>query len=237
MTTEAIWSDVDQYFESRLERSDAALDAALADSTAAGLPAIAVTPLQGKLLALLVRIGRARRILEIGTLGGYSAIWMARALPHDGELVTLEIDPDHAAVAERNIHRAGLDGRVHVIVAPAATSLARMIADRVPAFDLVFIDADKQRSDSYLRAALELSRVGTVIVVDNVVRDGKVADAATTDDSVKGIQRMTDLIASDSRLSATAIQTVGGKGYDGFIVAVVVATGKDAKSNGRAPVR
>jgi predicted O-methyltransferase YrrM len=124
-----------------------------------------------------------------------------------------------------------------VIVGSAATSLARMVADRVPPFDLVFIDADKQRSDSYLRAALELSRVGTVIVVDNVVRDGKVADAATTDDGVKGIQRMTDLIASDPRLSATAIQTVGGKGYDGFIVAVVVATGTDAKSNGRAPVR
>lgn len=235
-STESTWNDVDEYFAARLERGDAALDAALADSSAAGLPAIAVTPLQGKLLALLVRIGRARRILEIGTLGGYSAIWMARALPPDGELITLEIDQMHATVAERNIHRAGLGGRVHVIVAPAATTLARMVADRVPPFDFVFIDADKQRSDSYLRSALELSRPGTVIVVDNVVREGRVADASSTDDGVKGVQRMTELIASDSRLSATAIQTVGGKGYDGFIVAVVGAP-NDAKANGRSPAR
>src|SRR6476661_7320576 len=138
---ESTWSDVDDWFASRLQGNDAVLDAALADSAAAGLPAISVTPLQGKLLALLVRMAGARRILEIGTLGGYSAIWMARAVPPNGELVTLEIDPSHAAVAERNVHRAGLDGRVHVIVAPAATSLARMIADRAPPFDLVFIDA------------------------------------------------------------------------------------------------
>ncbi len=234
---ESTWNDVDDYFAARLERADAPLDAALADSAAAGLPAISVTALQGKLLALLVRIGRTRRVLEIGTLGGYSAIWMARALPPDGELVTLEIDPKHAAVAERNIQRAGLAGRVSIVVGAAATSLARMVADRVPPFDLVFIDADKQRSDSYLRVALELSRAGTVIVVDNVVREGKVADTTSTDENVRGIQRMTDLIASDSRLSATAIQTVGGKGYDGFIVAVVVAAPGDAKTNGRAPAR
>jgi predicted O-methyltransferase YrrM len=220
---EATWSDVDDWFASRLQGNDAVLDAALADSASAGLPAISVTPLQGKLLALLVRMAGARRILEIGTLGGYSAIWMARAVPPNGELVTLEIEPKHAAVAQRNIERAKLGGRVRVVTAPAASTLAAMIADRVPPFDFIFIDADKQRSDAYLRASLELSRVGTVIVVDNVVREGKVTDAATTDDSVKGIQRMTDLIAADPRLSATAIQTVGGKGYDGFVVAVVGA--------------
>ena len=234
---EPIWKEVDDYFVSRLGRGDDALRDAITDSTDAGLPAIAVTPLQGKLLALLVRIGRARRILEIGTLGGYSAIWMARAVPPNGELVTLEIDAKHAAVAQRNIERAKLGGRVRVVTAPAATTLAAMIADRVPPFDFVFIDADKQRSDAYLRSALELSRVGTVIVIDNVVREGKVADTATTDDSVKGIQRMTDLIAADPRLSATAIQTVGGKGYDGFVVAVVVAAPGATPPGARAATR
>jgi predicted O-methyltransferase YrrM len=234
---ESTWSDVDDWFASRLQGNDAVLDAALADSAAAGLPAISVTPLQGKLLALLVRMAGARRILEIGTLGGYSAIWMARAVPPNGELVTLEIDPKHAAVAQRNIERAKLGGRVRVVTAPAASTLAAMIADRVPPFDFVFIDADKQRSDAYLRSALELSRVGTVIVIDNVVREGKVTDAASTDDNVKGIQRMTDLIAADPRLSATAIQTVGGKGYDGFVVAVVVAAPAGNKPGARATPR
>jgi predicted O-methyltransferase YrrM len=234
---ESTWTEVDDWFAARLHANDAVLDAALADSTSAGLPAISVTPLQGKLLALLVRMAGARRILEIGTLGGYSAIWMARAVPPNGELVTLEIDPKHAAVAQRNIERAKLGGRVRVVTAPAATTLAAMIADRVPPFDFVFIDADKQRSDAYLRSALELSRVGTVIVVDNVVREGKVADAASTDDNVKGIQRMTDLIAADPRLSATAIQTVGGKGYDGFVVAVVVAASSATPPGARAASR
>ena len=234
---ESTWSDVDEYFTARLQGNDAVLDAALADSASAGLPAISVTPLQGKLLALLVRMAGARRILEIGTLGGYSAIWMARAVPPNGELVTLEIDAKHAAVAQRNIERARLSGRVRVVVGPAASSLAAMIADRVPPFDFVFIDADKQRTDAYLRSALELSRPGTVIVVDNVVREGKVADTATTDDAVKGIQRMADLIAADSRLSATAIQTVGGKGYDGFVVSVVVGAPAAGRPGDRATPR
>jgi predicted O-methyltransferase YrrM len=220
---EPIWKEVDDYFVSRLGRGDDALRDAITDSTDAGLPAIAVTPLQGKLLALLARAGGARRILEIGTLGGYSAIWMARALPEGGELVTLEVDAAHAAIAQRNIERAGMGSRVRVVVGPAAETLTRLITDRVAPFDLVFIDADKESSDIYFRAALTLARVGTMIVVDNVVRDGKVADVSTTDEGVQGIQRMTDLIAAEPRVSATAIQTVGEKGYDGFILAVVVA--------------
>ena len=220
---EPIWKEVDDYFVRRLGRGDDALRDAITDSTDAGLPAIAVTPLQGKLLALLARAGGARRILEIGTLGGYSAIWMARALPEGGELVTLEVDAAHAAIAQRNIERAGVGSRVRVVVGPAAETLTRLITDRVAPFDLVFIDADKESSDIYFRAALTLARVGTMIVVDNVVRDGKVADVSTTDEDVQGIQRMTDLIAAEPRVSATAIQTVGEKGYDGFILAVVVA--------------
>jgi predicted O-methyltransferase YrrM len=220
---ESIWKEVDDYFVSRLGRGDDALRDAITDSTDAGLPAIAVTPLQGKLLALLARAGGARRILEIGTLGGYSAIWMARALPEGGELVTLEVDAAHAAIAQRNIERAGMGSRVRVVVGPAAETLTRLITDRVAPFDLVFIDADKESSDIYFRAALTLAHVGTMIVVDNVVRDGKVADVSTTDEGVQGIQRMTDLIAAEPRVSATAIQTVGEKGYDGFILAVVVA--------------
>lgn len=221
---ESIWKEVDDYFVSRLGRGDDALRDAITDSTDAGLPAIAVTPLQGKLLALLARAGGARRILEIGTLGGYSAIWMARALPEGGELVTLEVDAAHAAIAQRNIERAGMGSRVRVVVGPAAETLTRLITDRVAPFDLVFIDADKESSDIYFRAALTLARVGTMIVVDNVVRDGKVADVSTSDEGVQGIQRMTDLIAAEPRVSATAIQTVGEKGYDGFILAVVVAS-------------
>ena len=220
---EPIWKEVDDYFVRRLGRGDDALRDAITDSTDAGLPAIAVTPLQGKLLALLARAGGARRILEIGTLGGYSAIWMARALPEGGELITLEVDAAHAAIAQRNIERAGMGSRVRVVVGPAAETLTRLITDRVAPFDLVFIDADKESSDIYFRAALTLARVGTMIVVDNVVRDGKVADVSTTDEGVQGIQRMTDLIAAEPRVSATAIQTVGEKGYDGFILAVVVA--------------
>jgi predicted O-methyltransferase YrrM len=220
---EPIWKEVDDYFVRRLGRGDDALRDAITDSTDAGLPAIAVTPLQGKLLALLARAGGARRILEIGTLGGYSAIWMARALPEGGELVTLEVDAAHAAIAQRNIERAGMGSRVRVVVGPAAETLSRLITDRVAPFDLVFIDADKESSDIYFRAALTLAHVGTMIVVDNVVRDGKVADVSTTDEGVQGIQRMTDLIAAEPRVSATAIQTVGEKGYDGFILAVVVA--------------
>jgi predicted O-methyltransferase YrrM len=218
---ESLWNEVDGYFESRLEASDKVLEAALADSAAAAMPAISVTPLQGKFLALLAQVCNARRILEIGTLGGYSAIWMGRALPTDGSLVTLEIDRGYAAVAQRNIERAGLAERVHVVVGPASRSLAHLVADKVEPFDLVFIDADKESSEEYFEASLKLSHAGTVIVVDNVVRKGAVADKASTDPMVRGIQRLVDRLAKDSRASTTAIQTVGAKGYDGFIMAVV----------------
>lgn len=218
---ESIWKDVDDYFVSRLEHGDDALRDTITDSADAGLPAIAVTPLQGKLLALLVRTGNVRRILEIGTLGGYSAIWMARALPEGGELVTLEIDASRAAIAQRNVERAGVGSRVRIVVGPAAETLTRLITDRVAPFDLVFIDADKANQDAYLAWALKLARPGTVIIGDNVVRDGEVANPATRDLNVRGVRRFIDLLAADTRLSATAIQTTGSKGWDGFAFAVV----------------
>ena len=222
---ESRWTEVDEYFAARLAPHDVALDQALTDSTAAGLPPIAVTATQGKLLAMFAEMCHARRILEIGTLGGYSTIWMARALPGDGALVTLEIDAGHAVVAEKNIARAGLSDRVQVIVAPAATTLAQLQADGVAPFDLVFIDADKQSSDTYFEAVLALSQVGTVIVVDNVVREGEVTNASTTDPGVLGVRRLAELLPREPRVSATAIQTVGSKGYDGFIIARVVSQG------------
>jgi predicted O-methyltransferase YrrM len=218
---EEIWGSVDEYFAQHLAPADDALSEALAACTAAALPAISVTATQGKLLHLLARMRGARRILEIGTLGGYSTIWMGRALPPDGRLITLEIDPVHAAVARQNLARAGLLDRVEVVVAPAAESLRRMASDRVEPFDLVFIDADKQSGDRYFLAALALSRVGTVIVVDNVVRNGEVVDAASTNADILGIRRLTELLSRERRVDATAIQTVGGKGYDGFILALV----------------
>ena len=219
----SIWNAVDEYFNERLSLSDPALSAALADSTAAGLPAINVTPAQGKLLMLLAQMCHAKRILEVGTLGGYSAIWMARALPADGVLVTLEIKAANAAVAQRNLERAGVADRVDVIVAPATESLTRFIADRVPPFDLVFIDADKERSVEYFEAALTLSHPGTVIIVDNVVREGAIIDAQSTDAMVQGMRRLTEHVARERRVAVTAIQTVGSKGYDGFILAMVTA--------------
>jgi predicted O-methyltransferase YrrM len=220
---ESIWKEVDDYFVRRLGRGDDALRDAITDSTDAGLPAIAVTPLQGKLLALLARAGGARRILEIGTLGGYSAIWMARALPEGGELVTLEVDAAHAAIAQRNIERAGMGSRVRVVVGPAAETLTRLITDRVAPFDLVFIDADKESSDIYFRAALTLARVGTTIVVDNVVREGAILDAGSDDPHVQGIRRFYELAAADARVSGTVLQTVGQKGHDG--IAILRVTG------------
>jgi len=218
---ESTWTAVDDYLSERLAPNDAALEAALADSAAAGLPAISVTPTQGKLLQLLVQIRNARRILEIGTLGAYSTIWMARALPKDGTVVTLEIDDKHAAVAHKNIERAGLRGSIEIRVAPAADSLAQMKRERVDPFDLIFIDADKASTADYYEAAVELSRPGSLIIIDNVVRHGEVIDADTDDVSVQGVRRAVDRIARDRRVSATAVQTVGSKGYDGFILAVV----------------
>ena len=215
------WMDVDQYFEQHLGLTDEVLEAALRDSSAAGLPAINVTPAQGRFLALLVRIMGARRVLEIGTLGGYSAIWMARELPDDGKLITLEISSKNASVAQRNVERAGLAGRTTILVAPASDSLKQLIADRVAPFDFVFIDADKERSVEYFDAALALTRPGSVIIVDNVVRKGAIIDSSTSDSMVRGMRGLMERLTNERRVSATAIQTVGGKGYDGFILARV----------------
>jgi predicted O-methyltransferase YrrM len=217
------WAAVDDFFTQHLHPADDALDAAMETSVAEGLPPISVTPPQGKLLHLLARICNARRILEIGTLGAYSTIWMARALPRDGKLITLEIDEHHAAVARRNLERAGLADRVEIRLGAASDTLATMSAEGEAPFDFVFVDADKASSDVYFDAALRLSRDGTVIVVDNVVRDGKVSDADSDDPDIQGIRRMTERLASEPRVTATAIQTVGGKSYDGFLLAIVGA--------------
>ncbi|MGQ0649420.1 MAG: O-methyltransferase [Gemmatimonadaceae bacterium] len=218
---QTVWSAVDAYLVDRLIPADPVLDHALATSAAAGLPAISVTPTEGKLLYLLARLAGARRILEVGTLGAYSTIWLARALPPDGRLITLEISDANAAVARQNIAAAALSDGVEVWVAPAAISLARLIAERASPFDLIFIDADKENSLPYFEAALQLSRDGTVIVVDNVVRDGEVVQASSSSASVQGIRAFVESLAAEPRVEATAIQTVGGKGYDGFLVARV----------------
>jgi predicted O-methyltransferase YrrM len=219
---EDTWAAVEEYLDGLLIPPDAALEAALADSAKAGLPDIAVTPSQGKLLHLLAKVQGARRILEIGTLGGYSTIWMARALPARGRLVTLEAEKKHAEAARRNIARAGLSGKVEVRVGPALTALSQMAQERNSAFDFVFIDADKENTAEYFEGALRLARPGSLIVVDNVIRDGEVADAASSDPRVQGIRRFNEALAREKRVSATTIQTVGSKGYDGFTLAFVL---------------
>ena len=216
------WTAVEAYFESELIGADAVLEAALRASAAAGLPDIQVSASQGKLLHLLALTLPARRILEVGTLGGYSALWLARALPPDGRLITLEIDPHHAEVARQNFVHGSVAGRIDLQVGPALESLAQLRAQRVAPFDLVFIDADKPNNLGYIQAALELAREGTLIVVDNVVRDGEVV-ARRRDVAAEGVRRMTEWIARETRLTATVIQTVGHKGYDGFLLARVGA--------------
>ena len=220
-TAEQIWTTVDAYFETHLIGRDDALEAALSASSSAGLPAISVTPTQGKFLHLLAELCGARRILEIGTLGGYSTTWLARALPPGGRLISLEIDANYAAVARENLARAGVADRAEIRVAPAVESLATLVAEGAEPFDFVFIDADKANSDVYFRAALRLARAGTVIVVDNVVRDGAVIDESTSDDGVLGVRRLAELVRGHPGVTATALQTVGSKGYDGFLLAVV----------------
>lgn len=219
--TQETWTAVDRYLDDLLVGHDEALQAALRASAQAGLPAINVSPTQGKLLNLLARVRGARKILEIGTLGGYSTIWMARALPADGRLMTLEIDARHAEVARANIARAGLAQRVEVRLGPALETLAQLGTSGAGPFDLFFIDADKSNIPAYFKWALQLSRPGSLIVVDNVVRDGAVIEAASADASVQGVRRLNELMASDPRVSATTIQTVGSKGYDGFALALV----------------
>jgi predicted O-methyltransferase YrrM len=222
--TQPTWTAVDRYLDALLVGPDAVLEAALRASAEAGLPAINVAPTQGKLLNLLARVRGARAILEIGTLGGYSTIWLARAVPTDGHLVTLEIDAKHAEVARANIERAGLSQRVKVRLGRALDSLERLAAEGAGPFDFVFIDADKPNIPAYFRWALQLSRPGSLIVVDNVVRDGAVIDAESADASVQGVRRLNELMASEPRVSATTIQTVSAKGYDGFALALVTAS-------------
>jgi predicted O-methyltransferase YrrM len=222
--TEPLWADVDAYIARHFVGRDGALDAALEASDAAGLPAIAVAPHEGKLLLLLARAIGARRILEIGTLGGYSTIWLARALPDDGHLVTLEYDAHHADVARANLARAGIDHLVQVRVGRALDTLPQVEAERQGPFDLIFIDADKQGYVDYLRWSLRLARVGSLIVADNVVRDGKILDATTSDSLVQGVQRFNEALAAEPRVIATALQTVGKKGHDGMAIALVART-------------
>lgn len=217
----ATWSAIDDYIAGHLLGDDPALNTALRRNEAAGLPAIDVSPAQGKMLQLFARMAGARRILEVGTLGGYSTIWLARALPEGGRLVTLEIDPHHADVARANLAAAGLADKVDVRTGIAVESLAVLKAEGVAPFDFVFIDADKPNNVAYIRAAIDLSRPGAVIVVDNVVRGGAILDSASDDPSVQGTQAMLEMLAGEPRIDATAIQTVGAKGWDGFVLAIV----------------
>jgi predicted O-methyltransferase YrrM len=219
--SQELWTAVDEYICERLLPPDPVLGAALAASAAAGLPPIAVTANQGKLLQLLVRIHGARRVLELGTLGGYSTIWLARGLPAGGRLVTLELDPGYAAVASENIARAGLSGVTELRVGPALRTLAAMHAGGETPFDLIFIDADKQNYPGYLEWSLKLSRPGTVLIGDNVVRAGGILDPSSEDGVIQGVRRFYELLAGESRVDATAIQTVGGQGHDGFAVGIV----------------
>ncbi|CAL9599726.1 O-methyltransferase [Streptomyces sp. enrichment culture] len=222
MSESRLWDEVDAYFTGHLAPEDEALAAARRESDAAGLPQVNVTAGQGKLLQLLAQIQGARTILEIGTLGGYSTIWLARALPADGRLVTLEYSARHAEVAVRNIARAGLDALVDVRVGPALESLPKLADENPAPFDLVFIDADRRNDPHYLEWALRLTSTGSLIVLDNVVRAGRVADADDTAAELLGIRAAVELIGSHPRLSGTAVQTVGPKGYDGFALARVL---------------
>ncbi len=219
--TDDLWTAVDRYISALLVPPDPVLDGALAASEAAGLPRIAVSPPQGKLLHILARAQGARNILEIGTLGGYSTIWLARALPKGGRLITLEADPRHAEVAHSNFIRAGLAEAIDIRLGKALDTLPRIATEALGPFDLIFIDADKENLAAYFTWSLRLSKQGTTIIVDNVVRNGAVIDQATTDSMVKGVQAFNQVLAAEPRVTATEIQTVGSKGYDGFAIAIV----------------
>lgn len=221
--SQELWTSVDRYITDLLAPSDPALEAALAASAEAGLPAINVAPNQGKLLQLLAQLQGARAILEIGTLGGYSTIWLARALPPGGRLITLEANPKHAEVARANLVRAGLAGVVELRLGRAQDTLPQLAAEGRDPFDLIFIDADKTGYPEYFAWALKLSRRGSLIIADNVVRKGAVADPDSSDPLVQGVRRFHELVAAESRVSATVIQTVGSKGHDGFAIVVVGA--------------
>ena len=219
--SEKVWDAVDDFIAGHLVEDDPALQAAIEASEAAGLPSINVAPNQGKLLMLPARAIGARKILEIGTLGGYSTIWLARALLPDGRLVTLEANPDYAKVAHANIARAGLEGLVEIRVGRALDTLPSLAAEAP--FDLIFIDADKPSTPGYFQWAVRLARLGSLIVVDNVVREGAIIDGASEDPNVLGMRRFFELAATDKRVSGTAIQTVGHKGHDGLAVLLITA--------------
>jgi predicted O-methyltransferase YrrM len=216
------WTDVETFIDETLIGNDPGLAATLATSKAAGLPPIAVAPNQGKFLQILARAVGSRRILEIGTLGGYSTVWLARALTEGGRLVTLEADAHHAHVARENFARLGLDSIIELRFGKAHDTLPDMIREGAPAFDFIFIDADKKRIPAYFDWAVRLARPGSLIVIDNVVRNGGLADANSRDDAVMGVREMHEVLAKDRRVSATTLQTVGSKGYDGFTIAVVL---------------
>jgi predicted O-methyltransferase YrrM len=218
-----LWADVDRYITDLLVPADPALDAAIQSSVAEGLPQIHVAPNQGKFLHLLARIQGATRVLEIGTLAGYSTIWLARALPAGGKVVTLEADAKHAQIARANFARAGVADKVELRLAPALETLPKLAGEAGGPFDLIFIDADKPSIPDYFVWSLRLSRPGSVIVVDNVIRDGGVVNAKSGDASIEGVRRFNEMLARESRVSATEIQTVGSKGYDGFAIALVTA--------------
>ena len=215
------WTAVDDYIVASLFEADPVLDAVLKANRDQGLPAIDVSAAQGKLLSLLVRIRGAKKVLEVGTLGGYSTIWMARGLPKDGKVVTLELDPHHAKVARSNFERAGVSDKTDLRVGPALQSLAALVDENAGPFDLIFIDADKPNNPNYLASAMKLSRSGTVIVCDNVIRDGAVVKHNSGDANVEGARAAFSFIGGEKRLDGTAIQTVGAKGYDGFAIAIV----------------
>ncbi|RBP07790.1 O-methyltransferase [Rossellomorea aquimaris] len=217
MTSTKAWTEVDQYFMSKLQVSDPLMDSVLKANSEAELPAIDVSPNQGKFLSLLAQLKGAKRILEIGTLGGYSTIWLARALPEDGHLVTLEYSEKHAKVAAKNIQKAGMDQKVEIKVGAALDTLPTIEGE----FDFIFIDADKQNNANYLKWALELSQPGAVIITDNVVRGGRVIEDNTGDESVQGVRYFVDMLSEESRIDSTVVQTVGSKGYDGFVMGIV----------------
>lgn len=221
MSIYEIWNEVDLYMNDKLIEPDPILDEVLKANQEAELPAIDVSPSQGKFLHLLASLKGAKRILEIGTLGGYSTIWLARALPKDGQLITLELSAHHAEVARANLKRAGVSHLVEVIVGPGLDTLAVLKDRGTDPFDLIFIDADKPNNPNYLKWALELSKRGSLIICDNVVRQGHVVNSESEDENVKGIRQFMNALAQEKRISATAIQTVGSKGYDGFIVGIV----------------
>ena len=218
---EKLWDQVDAYLTETFVPRDTAFAAALAESEKAGLPAIQVSPPQGRLLELLARALNARRILEIGTLGGYSTLWLARGLAAGGRVLTLELDPKHAEVARRNFERAGHAGAIEIRIGPARETLAALVTERVEPFDLVFVDADKAGLPDYFSASLRLSRPGTMIVVDNVIREGDVVNAASADAATQGVRRMNERVAAEPHVTATTLQTVGGKGYDGLAFVLV----------------